>query len=240
MNSSGQPRFGPWFLAFAVLSAAGLTGLGLLAERNPRLAFRLVSEDGPLEWSQALLLGATATLLFGAAWFRRGRISWLLSAAAIGFLLTIAEEISWGQRILGIQTPEAIAAINRQKELTLHNLGWLHELRHLTPIGLAAATCMLCAALGLGLWRPKSGGPAEFLLPHPLLGFQVATILVPYASVMFGAPQAWMSGTNIHPRADWRLASEAGEYLFYFSVFLHALTLFARARLAPRAEPASR
>jgi hypothetical protein len=240
VNSSVQPRFGPWFLVFAALSAAGLTALGLLADRNPHRAFRLVAEDGALEWSQALLLGATAALLFGAAWFRRGRLGWLLAAAAIGFLLTIAEEISWGQRLFGIQTPEAISAINRQKELTLHNLVWLHGLRHLAPIGLAAATCVLCAALGFGLWRPKPGGLAEFLLPHPMLGFQVAAILVPYASVLFGAPQAWMSGANIHPHADWRLASEAGEYLFYFSVFLHALTLFARARLAPRAVPASR
>ena len=37
-------------------------------------------------------------------------------------LLLFAEEISWGQRILNIKTPEIISEINFQKEITLHNL----------------------------------------------------------------------------------------------------------------------
>jgi len=36
--------------------------------------------------------------------------------------LVFAEEISWGQRILNIKTPEMISGINFQKEINLHNL----------------------------------------------------------------------------------------------------------------------
>jgi len=38
------------------------------------------------------------------------------------FLFGFFEEISWGQRILSIETPEKIAAINIQGEINFHNL----------------------------------------------------------------------------------------------------------------------
>jgi hypothetical protein len=38
------------------------------------------------------------------------------------FLFGAGEEISWGQRVFGFQTPESLTSINRQNELTLHNL----------------------------------------------------------------------------------------------------------------------
>lgn len=41
---------------------------------------------------------------------------------ALLFFLGAGEEISWGQRILGIETPPELAEINAQGETTLHNL----------------------------------------------------------------------------------------------------------------------
>ncbi len=38
------------------------------------------------------------------------------------FIFVGGEEISWGQRLLGIETPEAIRQANVQGEMTLHNL----------------------------------------------------------------------------------------------------------------------
>ena len=38
------------------------------------------------------------------------------------FLFGAGEEISWGQRILGFQTPEPLSQVNRQEEFNLHNL----------------------------------------------------------------------------------------------------------------------
>lgn len=38
-----------------------------------------------------------------------------------GFFMIAGEEISWGQRILGIETPEHVAATNSQDEITIHN-----------------------------------------------------------------------------------------------------------------------
>ena len=38
------------------------------------------------------------------------------------FFIAFGEEISWGQRILGIETPESLEGINDQGETNLHNL----------------------------------------------------------------------------------------------------------------------
>jgi hypothetical protein len=44
-----------------------------------------------------------------------------LGLAAL-FFFGAGEEISWGQRILGFQTPESLSEVNRQEEFNLHNL----------------------------------------------------------------------------------------------------------------------
>lgn len=41
---------------------------------------------------------------------------------ALLFFFGAGEEISWGQRILGFQTPETLSEVNRQEEFNLHNL----------------------------------------------------------------------------------------------------------------------
>ena len=46
---------------------------------------------------------------------------WLLGWALL-FLLVAMEEISWGQRMFGIETPEFIASHNGQDEVNLHNV----------------------------------------------------------------------------------------------------------------------
>ena len=41
---------------------------------------------------------------------------------ALLFFFGAGEEISWGQRIFGFKTPQALAQVNKQDELNLHNL----------------------------------------------------------------------------------------------------------------------
>jgi hypothetical protein len=41
---------------------------------------------------------------------------------AVVFFFGAGEEISWGQRILGFETPESVSQVNRQEEFNLHNL----------------------------------------------------------------------------------------------------------------------
>ena len=45
----------------------------------------------------------------------------MLAGGALCILVSL-EEISWGQRVLGLETPELLTRINTQNELNLHNL----------------------------------------------------------------------------------------------------------------------
>lgn len=56
---------------------------------------------------------------------RRNRNIFLL-LLALFFFFCAGEEISWGQRILGIGTPERLEEVNAQKELNLHNF-WFFQ-----------------------------------------------------------------------------------------------------------------
>lgn len=118
-----------WFsVTFWVIMLAGVfyfNNLGDLAVWN-----NLVKEDGPVEYGTAVAFaaaGAFALLLsrYKAqfAKTRRGRsiFTWLCRLIGVGLILVALEEISWGQRIFNIETPENLAEVNTQQELTIHN-----------------------------------------------------------------------------------------------------------------------
>ncbi|MFN3208208.1 MAG: hypothetical protein ACE369_04260 [Roseovarius sp.] len=83
-------------------------------------------EDGPVEYGTAIMLFVSALVLawHSARQFRTGRAlaGICLSIYALIFVFGTGEEISWGQRILGLETPEALREINFQEEITLHNI----------------------------------------------------------------------------------------------------------------------
>jgi len=87
----------------------------------------LLEEERPIELLGALSLLACAVML-ALLWREerrqdgpRARRLVCLGLAGL-FFLGFAEEISWGQRILGFGTPESLREINRQDEVNVHNL----------------------------------------------------------------------------------------------------------------------
>lgn len=83
-------------------------------------------EDGPVEYGTAVMLFVSALVL---AWqssrqFRSGQAlaGICLSIYAVIFVFGTGEEISWGQRIFGLETPDYLREINAQDEITLHNI----------------------------------------------------------------------------------------------------------------------
>ena len=85
-----------------------------------------VKEDGIAEWLTVagLLSGSIVCLSRFVKLFRNKNGWFLLVTLGLALFLFFAagEEISWGQRIFGLETPEYFQEHNAQQETNLHNL----------------------------------------------------------------------------------------------------------------------
>jgi hypothetical protein len=83
-------------------------------------------EDHVAEWATCLayLAVTVIALLVGRhLWRRQRRVeAALYLVLAVGAFGIAGEEISWGQRLLGISGPSALVEANQQNEMNLHNL----------------------------------------------------------------------------------------------------------------------
>jgi uncharacterized membrane protein len=85
----------------------------------------VLREDGPAEWATAImawLAGLLALYYTLRTWQTTHTINWFALLFGIGCLLIGFEEISWGQRLFGIETPTGIARYNTKDETNLHNM----------------------------------------------------------------------------------------------------------------------
>lgn len=116
-----------YYVAFASVSAT-FSYLVLLCDTS--LIRFFCREDGFFE-NLGVLAFLVTSVLFVLAFVRTGpagrsgKLAFVRSTYILLALLFIAcagEEISWGQRILGIDTPEQFSAANTQGEINIHNL----------------------------------------------------------------------------------------------------------------------
>ena len=103
------------------------SSLPLVHVWNPELFSRLGREDGVFENLSALFLLIASVLMLLSAW-RIKAASWTSSRQALlavclagAFFVIGMEEISWGQRILGFETPTEYLE-NVQHEANIHNI----------------------------------------------------------------------------------------------------------------------
>jgi len=123
----------------AVVFAATLV---FLYATSPDLVDRLTAEDGVFENITALLylLGGIA---FVVAIRRKSAAAGWLVLLALACVFVAGEEISWGQRVFGWSTPDAIAGINVQEEITVHNIEGIHENIRALAVVFVAAFCVV-------------------------------------------------------------------------------------------------
>lgn len=116
------------FEIFILTSLLHLVLFGIYFSRtNPTFFAEVYTvEDGLIEWVTAGALLSTALLCFyRAATLRGARPQLFIACTALAgavFVFGMGEEISWGQRLFGVQTPEFFAKHNAQNETNLHNL----------------------------------------------------------------------------------------------------------------------
>lgn len=139
--------------ALFILPVAG--GLLVAATRVNGTLFRFVTaEDRLLEWSQfaGYVAGLGFALAAALALFKqdRRRVAVWYGLVALGCFFVAGEEINWGERIFGFETPESVEEVNRQGELSVHNITSIENLFRIAEllVGLAGS-----AGVWLLLWR---------------------------------------------------------------------------------------
>jgi hypothetical protein len=154
-----------WIIALLPVSLLAL--LAVLYARWPEAYLRIIVEDGPAEWLQAAFwFLSSAAGLIAARRLRlaaRRKLAWLMVLFMVATFFVGAEEISWGQRMVGWRTPAQLDAINLQGETTLHNIRGGQRL---------VALFMIAAGLfGAFAWRfrdgtrSRPGDVRNFILP---------------------------------------------------------------------------
>ena len=192
--------------ACRALVAAGAVAIALayasLMLKRETVDF-LVQEDGPFETAGAAGMLLAAVMFAITAWrtVRTPGARWLrpvvLIALALFFFVAAGEEISWGQRILGFQTPELIANHNIQDETNLHNLGPLQ--------GRADVMFQLFWMLGfiavpvLAVLSSRVRGVAKRFWPVAPLGIAVLLALTYLVAQVAERIPEWTTYTSTYP-----------------------------------------
>lgn len=169
--------------AFAAPVAGALLLAALVGWR--RVYLFVVNEDGPLEWGQAAAWAVAAVLAGVVAWRLASHRRWILAVLwlvlALGCIASAGEEISWGQRVFDLETPDRLEEANEQDEITLHNLSSVHTLFRLTMLVAGLYGSLL--AVGVRWWdRGRHAETVDLLLP-PLFLTTFFLIMTGYRSV---------------------------------------------------------
>jgi hypothetical protein len=134
-SSAGTVRAGLTFVAIGTVLV-----FGSLAHR-PFFRF-LTREDSVLEWLQfaAFVTACPLALLTARNLMRHGDtiVAAMFVVAGLSTFGIAAEEISWGQRIFDIDTPEGLRVHNEQEEITLHNIDGVLDTIDLGMLAVAA------------------------------------------------------------------------------------------------------
>lgn len=188
---------------------------------GPFLAWT-VSENGPIETLQALLMVASFCVAV-SYFFSKLKKTLLLNIwfglAALCSLYVAGEEVSWGQHLLDWTTPEHWSQINDQNETNLHNTSsWLDQKpRLILEIGIVVGTLIVPLIKKIGLL--KLPVMFDMLLPPIKLGVIAALIVI---------PKIFEKIFELFDIAIFARFSEIQElYMFYFVlIYLIMLKLF--------------
>jgi hypothetical protein len=137
------------FYGLLLLFSGGVIWLQL---HNSKVLNTICKEDGFIEYLTSLFYFlASAGFIFANKKHRfKNLFFWFLAAMCFAIA---GEEISWGQRIFGIDTPSELNSINVQQEFNLHNIHGIHQ--HVRFVGVLIVSA-ICYFIPISNWRlPK-------------------------------------------------------------------------------------
>jgi hypothetical protein len=174
---------------------------------SPAFYKKLIIEDGPLEYATAVIYFIAFIWGLGLArrLKRKGDTGWAVFylVVSLAFLLITLEEISWGQRIFRVDTPEFVRERNLQGEIGVHNLSSFRLLLHPAYILIG-----FVGAFG-SVFLSWLGVPARLrgrLLPEPrlfmyflpcCLFYLAAEIVSPFTTIRYMGDLGALYGGNL-------------------------------------------
>jgi energy-converting hydrogenase Eha subunit A len=102
-----------------------------------------------------------------------------LSLFAFALLILGAEELSWGQRLFNIETPQSIANSNFQGEFNLHNSKWIQSHNNAFSVYLTKLLVMylIIVPIFLRAFPTLHRFVKKFSLPTPTLAIALTTLI---------------------------------------------------------------
>jgi hypothetical protein len=173
-------RLRPVILGATFLGIPALFAVFAYAVREPAFFRAYYGEDDLFENATAICLIAAGLLLLAAAarLARAGLALGIVAAACFAIVGAASiflglEEISYGQRIFGWETPPAIREGNLQAETNIHNY-WTHDVQAavIWSMGILVAAGAACSALLRRFWK------------HPLAAFLPDQAFLPFAAAV--------------------------------------------------------
>ena len=149
-----------------------------------------VREDGFIEWLTIVALLSGAFLCFYRTFKLKSQRSFmfLLGMVLMGlvFIFGVGEEISWGQRILNIESSEFFMKHNAQREINIHNLIVNGKKINKIIFGTLLGVCIGAYFLILPIFYRKIDGIKQFVnrfaIPVPrvfhIISYIILIILV--------------------------------------------------------------
>ena len=210
-----------WLILIAPIAFVAVMTVSVAARP---LFLALTVEDGPVEWAQVVALAfavAVSAMLARALWQRDLRIfAALYIVVTLGSLFVLLEEISWGQRIIGLVTPQELGEINAQGETNIHNI---LPIQHALGLGeLLASSYAVLSALAVLVLRPRM--PRLFLIVPP--AFVASAFIVPAAYRLARYTLVEEAGRTVNRMA------EVAELCLYVGILSFLVLAYHRLRCA--------
>ena len=145
--------------------------LSIPSTRNATL--RMLDENHHVELTTfaCLLLGAVLGMVLAWRTRRTTLVSVFFALFSLGLLFTAGEEVAWGQTFFGFETPAMLKGLNRQNELTLHNIRGFHNRTEFFRIAFGVGGI-------LGVWLYSRNRLREIAAPPVLLPWFVLITLL--------------------------------------------------------------
>ncbi len=205
----------------------------ILSLARRKLFLFLTREDGVVEVLQIVVLLATALVASAIAGrlFRTNEKRWALIYAGVtlGLIVIAGEEMSWGQRVLGIETSGFFGRYNKQGETNLHNLKLVMPLApHVTTFILIVLIVLSLRSRG-SRGESRLQGNARLWMPSALL-LPAWLCYASYRSFRTVRSIADIRSTLVLSRLE-----EPAELIFYTGLLAFAVVV--RSRLAQQRQP---